>query len=212
MFAQILNHAELVVFVLIFANQAGVPVFAAPALIGVGALAASGRVDVAVTATIAVVATLCADLAWYGLGRWRGTWALAALRHLSRRTNGFVGDAERLFLAHDRAFQLGARFLPELNPVAAAFAGTARVGLRRFLVGAAASAAVWAGTWIGVGYLIGGATRDGDMPGTVCLAVALALSAVASLSLVIPPAVRAISAIRPRLASATTSRRETPPS
>jgi hypothetical protein len=41
MLAEILNHAEWVVFVLIFANQAGLPVFAAPALIGVGALAAS---------------------------------------------------------------------------------------------------------------------------------------------------------------------------
>jgi membrane protein DedA with SNARE-associated domain len=203
MLAEIVNHAEWVVFVLIFANHAGVPVFAAPALIGAGALAASGHVDVGVTATVAVAATLCADLAWYGLGRWRGTWALAALRRLSRRTSMLVGDAERLFLAHDRAFQLGARFLPELNPVAAALAGTARLRLRRFVVGAAASAAVWAGTWIGVGYLIGGAARDGDMPGTLCLVVALALSAVASLSVVIPPAVRAISTIWPRLPKAT---------
>jgi membrane protein DedA with SNARE-associated domain len=211
MLAEILNHAEWVVFVLIFANQAGVPVFATPALIGAGALAASGRVDVGVTATLAVAATLCADLAWYGLGRWRGSWALAALRRVSRRTSGFVGDAERLFVAHDRAFQLGARFLPELNPVAAAFAGTTGVGLRRFLVGGAATAAVWAGAWIGVGYLIGRATRDGDLPGTVCLAVALVLSAAATLGLAIPAAVRAIAAMWSRSPAATASCRETPP-
>ncbi len=41
------------------------------------------------------------------------------------------------------------------------------------------------------------------MPGTLCLVVALALSAVASLSVVIPPAVRAISTIWPGLPKAT---------
>lgn len=211
MLAEILNHAEWVVFVLIFANQAGLPVFAAPALIGVGALAASGHVDVGVTATVAVAATLCADLTWYGLGRWRGPWALAAVRRFSRRTSVLVDDAERLFLAHDRAFQLGARFLPELNPVAAAFAGTARVSLRRFIVGGAATAALWAGAWIGMGYLIGGATRDVGTSGALSLAVVLALSAVAALSVVIPPAVRAIFAIWPRSPRATTPRLGTPP-
>ena len=209
--AEILNHVEWVVLVLIFANQAGVPVFATPALIGAGALAASGRVDVGVTVTLAVAATLCADLAWYALGRWRGSWALAALRRVSRRTSGFVGGAERLFVAHDRAFQLGARFLPELNPVAAAFAGTTGVRLRRFLVGGTATAAVWAGTWIGLGYLIGGATRDGDMPGTVCLAVALVLSAAATLGHAIPALVRAIAAMWSRSPAVSASRGETPP-
>jgi membrane protein DedA with SNARE-associated domain len=212
MLAEILNHAQWVVFVLIFANQAGVPIFAAPALIGVGALAASGRMDVAVTATLAVVATLCADLIWYGLGRWRGSWALAALRRLSRRTDGLVGDVGRLFLVHGRAFQLGARFLPELNPVAAAFAGTSRVGLRRFIIAGTASAAVWAGTWIGVGYLIAGATRGGELPGTVCLIVAVAFSAVASLGILIPGVVRAAAALRPRLARLIALRHEVPPS
>lgn len=211
MLAEVLNHVEWVVFVLIFANQAGIPVFATPALIGVGALAASGRVDVGVTATLAIAATLCADLGWYALGRWRGSWALAALRRVSRRTSGFVVDAERLFLAHDRAFQLGARFLPELNPVAAAFAGTTGVGLRRFLVGGAATAAAWAGTWIGVGYLIGGATQDGDLPGTVCLAVALVLSAAATLGLAIPAAARAIAAVWSRSPAVSASRGEKPP-
>jgi membrane protein DedA with SNARE-associated domain len=95
--------------------------------------------------------------------------------------------------------------------VAAAFAGTTGVGLRRFLVGGAATAAVWAGAWIGVGYLIGRATRDGDLPGTVCLAVALVLSAAATLGLAIPAAVRAIAAMCYRSPAATASRRETPP-
>ena len=195
MLAGILDNAEWVVLALILANQAGVPVFAAPALLGVGALAWNGDVNVAVALIGAVGAALCADLVWYGLGRWRGTWVLAVFRRLSPRTAVFVDDAQRLFLSHDRAFQLGARFLPELNPVAAAFAGMTSVSPGRFVVGATVSAAIWAGTWVGVGYLIGGAIWNGDGSGVPIFAVVVATSAVASLSALIRPAGWALAAI-----------------
>src|SRR5262249_32142945 len=98
MTVDMLSHAQWIAFVLIFANQAGVPVFAAPALIGVGALAAGGRVDVMLSMALAVIAAVCADLLWYALGRSRGAWARTALRRLSRRADDLVGDAERLFM------------------------------------------------------------------------------------------------------------------
>jgi len=161
MLAGILEHAEWVVFALILANQAGLPVFAAPALLGVGALlAADGHGRMAVLLAVAVGAALAADLAWYALGRWRGVGALATLGRLSRGTGVLVDRAQRLFLAHEGTVQLGARFLPELNPVAATFAGAARVSLRRFIVRAVASAVVWAATWISIGCLIGSAPRN----------------------------------------------------
>jgi hypothetical protein len=105
-------------------------------------------------------------------------WAIFA-RRLSRGMSSLLDDAERLFLAHDRAFQFGARFLPKLNPVAAAFAGVAGVSVRRFFLGGAASAAVWAGTWIGVGYLGASVTssRGSGLPlvGLIVTASAIAL-------------------------------------
>jgi membrane protein DedA with SNARE-associated domain len=190
-----LDHAQWVVFALILANQAGVPVFAAPALLGVGALAWTGDANVGIAVTGAVAASLCADLGWYGVGRWRGHQALAAVRRLSRGTRGIFDDAQRLFVAHDRAFQLGARFLPELNPVAAAFAGVAGVSLKRFLTGATASAAIWASTWIGVGYMIASATWSGGGSGIPVFGVIVAASVIASLSVLIRPAARAVTAI-----------------
>src|SRR5215475_7206505 len=132
MLTELLEHAEWVVFALILANQAGLPVFAAPALLGLGAMAAAASGNIVVMLPGAVGAALGADLIWYGLGRWRGGWALGALGRLSRPTSGFVDHAQRLFLSHERAFQLGARFLPELNPVVAALAGAARVDVGRF--------------------------------------------------------------------------------
>jgi membrane protein DedA with SNARE-associated domain len=185
----ILEHAQWLVFALILANQAGVPVFAAPALLGVGALAWTGDINVGVAVTGAVAASLCADLGWYCVGRWRGDRALAVLGRLSGGRRGLIDDAQRVFLAHDRAFQLGARFLPELNPVTAAFAGVAGVGLKRFLLGAAVSAGIWASTWIGVGYL-----SDGG-PGISVFAVIVAASVIASLSVLIRPLARALATL-----------------
>src|SRR5499426_4820477 len=150
MLAGLLDHAEWIVFALILANQAGIPVFAAPALLAVGAPVWTGDMNVGVALAGAMGASVCADLGWYTVGRCRGHWALATLGRLSRGTRKFVDDAQRLFVAHDRTFQLGARFLPELNPVAAAFAGVAGISLKRFLAGATVTAAMWAGTWIGV--------------------------------------------------------------
>ena len=195
MLAGVLDHAEWIVFALILANQAGVPVFAAPALLAMGTLAWPGDVNVGVVLAGATGASLCADFGWYTVGRWRGHWALAALGRLSRGTRAFVDDAQRLFLAHDRAFQLGARFLPELNPVAAALAGVAGVGLRRFVLGAALSAAIWAGGWIGVGYLIASTTWSGGGSGIPFFAVIVAVSALASLTVVIRPAARGITLV-----------------
>ncbi len=192
MLAGLVDHAQWIVFALILANQAGVPVFATPALLGVGALVWTGDANVVVAVTAAVAASLCADLGWYSVGRRRSHWALAALRRLSRGTGEFVDDAQRLFRAHDRAFQLGARFLPELNPVAAAFAGVVGVGLRRFVLGAVATATIWAGAWIAIGYLIASTTWSGGGSGIALFVVIVAVSAIASLGVMIRPAARAI--------------------
>jgi membrane protein DedA with SNARE-associated domain len=206
MLAEVLGHAEWIMFALVLANQAGVPVFAAPALLAVGALAWTGDVNVGVAVAGAMGASLCADLGWYTVGRWRGHWALAALERLSRGTRALVDDAQRLFLAHDRAFQLGARFLPELNPVAAAFAGVAGVGPRRFVLGAAVSAAIWTSTWIGVGYLIASTTWSGGGSGILVFSVIVAASAIASLTVLIRPAVRAFTVVVRSLRARTSAR------
>jgi membrane protein DedA with SNARE-associated domain len=195
MLAGLVDHAQWIVFALILANQAGVPVFAAPALLGVGTLVWTGDANVVVAVTAAVAASLCADLGWYSVGRRRGHWALAALRRLSRGTGEFVDDAQRLFRAHDRVFQLGARFLPELNPVAAAFAGVVGVGLRRFVLGAVATATIWAGAWIAIGYLIASTTWSGGGSGNPLFVVIVAVSAIASLGVMIRPVARALTTV-----------------
>jgi hypothetical protein len=56
--------------------------------------------------------------------------------------------------------ELGARFLPELNPIATGLAGTTRTSIIRFLCYGAAGALTWAGGWIGLGYLLSHAVTE----------------------------------------------------
>ncbi len=150
-------HAGWVLFVWVLANQAGVPVPVAPSLLAAGALAGSGSPGFIMVVAVVVGAALCADLVWSSLGRWRGAQVLGALSRLFRLSNTSADRVGSLLLAHQLGFLLSARFLPELNPVAAALAGVTRVRLTRYLLCAAGSALVWAGSWASAGYLLGGA-------------------------------------------------------
>ena len=153
--AAYVHWAELALFVWVLANQGGVPIPVVPALLGAGALAGSGgSLGVVVTLAVSIAAALCADLTWYLLGRWRGSRALDLLTRLVPQARTHVQCAAHRLRTHRRLFQFGARFLPEVNPIAAGLAGAAGMSVRRFLPGAAVSAAVWSGSWIGIGYLL----------------------------------------------------------
>jgi hypothetical protein len=66
-----------------------------------------------------------------------------------------VRRVEDLFIAYGlRSFVL-AKFLPGLNPLAAALSGVVKIRFGRFVVAAAASAVAWSVVWVGLGYLAG---------------------------------------------------------
>lgn len=155
-----LGHVEWVLFGWVLANQGGVPLPVVPVLLAAGALAATGRLSMVTIVLLAVAATLGADLAWYGVGRWRGAGVLALLGRLSPNAKAFVRRAQDGFLARPGKFQLTARFLPELNPIASGLAGATQLGVIRFVAYGATSALVWVGTWTGLGYLLGETVVD----------------------------------------------------
>ncbi len=151
----ILDHAEWVLFGWVLANQGGVPVPVVPVLLAAGTLAAGGRLSVGGIFAVAVGAALCADLGWYSAGRWGGVRLLALLGRLSPKAEAFVHRAQEGFLARMGTFQLTARFLPEMNPIAAGLAGATGLSLARFVGYGTVSALIWVGAWMGIGYLVG---------------------------------------------------------
>jgi membrane protein DedA with SNARE-associated domain len=180
-----MQNAEWLLFVGVLANQAGVPIPVTTWLLAAGVLAASGSLSLAAVVAGAIVASLAADLTWYGLGRWRGTGALAGLLRLLRRPAASSDRVTRVFRAHHLGFLWGARFLPELNPIAAGLAGVTGVALPRFLLHASGSALVWTGVWVGGGFLLAETVPAGlgrpDLLAAGLAAIALTAVAVGAL-------------------------------
>jgi membrane protein DedA with SNARE-associated domain len=151
---QLLERYGLVVLpALVVAEQLGVPLPAVPALLGVGALAAQGRGSIALVLAGIGIAALVVDFGWYELGRRRGAAALTRLCRLSLEPDSCVRRAETVFARHGVRGMLVAKFLPGLTTVMPPLAGVFAVARARFALYDLAGVLLWAGTWIGVGYV-----------------------------------------------------------
>jgi membrane protein DedA with SNARE-associated domain/rhodanese-related sulfurtransferase len=146
------DYGVLILPALVIAEQVGVPLPAVPALLGVGALAAHGRISVPlVLAAIAVVA-LTVDFAWYELGRRRGAVVLAKLCRISLEPDSCLRRADAIFARHGARGMLVAKFIPGLTAVMPPLAGVFAVGRVRFALYDLAGVLLWAGTWLALGY------------------------------------------------------------
>ena len=167
------DHVPMLLFLWVLVNQAGVPVPVVPAILAAGALAGCAG-DLATILTVVVGAALCADLAWYAVGRWRGRRALIWFRR-SRWVRRAIDRMANLSPVRQALVLFGARFLPEVNPVAAGLAGASRAALGRYLLYAIGTAAVWASTWIGAGYVLGAVIAQGDSSVMIWTAIVIAI-------------------------------------
>src|SRR5258705_3396295 len=86
---------------LVVAEQFGIPLPAVPALLGVGALAATGQVSIPLVLGAVVTAALSVDFAWDELGRRPGPGLLAKLCPMSPEPDACVSQAQD-FLVHHR--------------------------------------------------------------------------------------------------------------
>lgn len=146
------RYSVVIVPALVVAEQIGIPLPAVPALLGVGALAAHGRVSVPlVLATVAMV-TLAVDFGWYELGRRRGAGVLARLCRLSLEPDSCIRKSERVFARHGAQTLLAAKFVPGLTMVMPPLAGVFAVRRAQFALYDLGGVLLWAGTWIGLGY------------------------------------------------------------
>ena len=102
--------------------------------------------------TMAVVA-LSVDLAWYELGRRHGARVLVGLCRLSVEPDLCVRRAQNVFGRYGARAMILAKFLPGVTTVLPPLAGIFAVGRIRFALYEIAGVLLWAGTWIGVGYV-----------------------------------------------------------
>src|SRR5262245_64399408 len=151
------RYSAVILPVLVVAEQVGVPLPAVPALLGVGALAAQGRVSVLLVIGAIAAVALPVDLVWHELGRRRGARVLSGLCRLSLEPDVCVRRTENLFLRFGVRTMLIAKFLPGLTTVLPPMAGAFGIPRIRFALFDIAGTVLWAGFWGGLGYLFSGA-------------------------------------------------------
>ena len=166
----------LILAVLVIGEQIGIPLPAVPALLGVGSLAADGRISLPLVLSTVAAAGLTADLVWFELGRRRGRRVLDALRRISRAPDARLHRAENLIRRYAVPAVLIAKFIPGLTSVTPPLAGIFGIARARFLLYDLAGILLWAGTWSGLGYVFSDA---------IGAAVALAAGLGAAVGLVV---------------------------
>src|SRR2546428_992957 len=151
------RYSAVILPVLVVAEQVGIPLPAVPALLAVGALAAQGRVNLLLVIGAIALVALPVDLVWQELARRRGARVLSGLCRLSLEPDVCVRRTENLFIRHGVRTLLVAKFLPGLTTVMPPLAGVFGVPRLPFALYDLAGIVLWAGFWMGIGYVFSSA-------------------------------------------------------
>jgi membrane protein DedA with SNARE-associated domain len=156
-----IDHPTATLVTSILCEQVGLPVPSVPSLLLIGSLAGLEPTNLTPSICVAVLTCLAGDCVWFQVGRWRASRNQPVLDASTRSTLRLSRLAKAV-----RRFQLLAlllaRFLPGPN-LAAAFAGSSRISMMRFIVLDAIASAIWAG-----GYMAGGYFYRDQLAGAVC--------------------------------------------
>ncbi len=148
---EITRHGYIALFASVFARQLCLPVPAILFLLAAGAMAAEGRLNLAVVILLGVTASVIADLIWYQAGRLRGD---AVLHFVGRFSFGSESSAVRMhnfFRTHGLRTLLVSKFVIGLDALAPPLAGIFGASLGRFLAFDAVGATLWAVAYAGLG-------------------------------------------------------------
>src|ERR1700676_2738865 len=130
----VIRHGYLILFTVVFVEQAGLPVASVPVLLGIGALSADGPFSFAAALLITLAACLPADTIWYQLGRRRGYKVLRVLCTISIEPETCVERTTGSFTRYGMATLVIAKFVPGLGAVATPMAGYMKMRPGRFLM------------------------------------------------------------------------------
>ncbi|HVM60788.1 MAG TPA: VTT domain-containing protein [Verrucomicrobiae bacterium] len=149
---QLARHGSLILLVVVFLEQIGLPLPGIPFLLAAGTLAGAGKLNVGILLLVAVAACLLADTIWFRLGQRRGHGVLKLLCRISLEPDSCVRRTEDVFTRHGMNAVLAGKFVPGVSTVAPPLAGIFGVSLKRFLVYDAAASVLYAGCFLLLGY------------------------------------------------------------
>jgi len=151
----LVKHGYSVLFASVFARQMWLPIPAALVLIAAGALAASGRMTLAVALGFAILACLLADVVWYEAGRRWGHHILHFIYGLTLDPDAAARRSKETFVRHGPRTLMLAKFVLGLDAATPSLAGLSGISRLRFVAFDAVGAALWSGAYAGLGYAFG---------------------------------------------------------
>jgi membrane protein DedA with SNARE-associated domain len=152
----LLHHGYVVLLVWVFAEQLGMPVPSLPLMLAAGALAGTGHMSFFFALFVCLCAALAADSIWYLLGRYKGIKVLQFLCKISLEPDSCVRRTQGIFSKQGARSLLLAKFLPGLGAVAPPLAGIFHMRPRRFLLFDSCGSLMWAGVYLGLGFIFSG--------------------------------------------------------
>ena len=135
----------------VFAEQAGLLLPSAPALIAAGVLADFGHLNWAIAIAVAVLAAVCGDSIWFALGRTHGERVARFLNWLAPSS----GFAESLSPRRGSRLLLVTKFVPGMSFLTPPLSGVSGMSTSRFLFFDALGAGIWVGTFVTAGRVCG---------------------------------------------------------
>lgn len=153
--AALTQHGHLLLFIWVAAEQLGAPLPAVPILIAAGVLSATGKTSIAGAVAVGVVACLVGDIAWYAIGKRRGTAVLQLLCKISLEPETCVRRASDFISRHGGRSLLVAKFIPGISAAAVPLAANSGISLVSFLAYDLLGCALYVGSYVALGRFVG---------------------------------------------------------
>ena len=127
------QHGYLLLFLVVFAEAAGLPAPAALALIAAGTAVAAHLMSAPVVLVCALAAMLIGDVLLFLLGRHTGWGLLAVLCRVSMNPETCILRSAESFYKRGKLTLIFAKFVPGVNTMAPPLAGSMRMRFPQFL-------------------------------------------------------------------------------
>lgn len=156
----LISYGLVLLFVLIAAESAGVPLPGETALIAASILASRGHYSIVSVIVVAAAAAIIGDNVGYWIGRTGGRALLERWGPVRRYAEKAIPPGERFFRKHGGKTVFIGRFVAVLRVTAAWLAGITHMSWWRFVLWNAAGGIVWAAGVSLLAYYFGKAAAD----------------------------------------------------
>jgi membrane protein DedA with SNARE-associated domain/rhodanese-related sulfurtransferase len=149
----LVHTTYLFLFIAVLARQLCLPIPANLFLLSSGALAGSGKLSFPGVLFAAVLGCLLADLVWFEAGRLGGKRVLKLLCTFTFDPSRCLRRGREMFRKNGLMILVIAKFVPGLDGICPPLAGVLGTSRAAFIAYDAAGSALWAGLYIGGGFV-----------------------------------------------------------